>query len=228
MGVTADSYDADIRRAVYHLLFVPMLRLPDEAFLEQIQSEEFREALAAIGRAVPIPLMAEGLALVENYVEALAKGRENEEDYRALVDGLARDRTYLFRALAPDVGAPPPYETQYRNHLTREAGIGEMTDVYRAAGMEVGDEVHERPDYLGVELAFMTRLIEAELDAGTEALEGLRESQAAFFFDHLGQWAPDYVSDALGHARTDFFIGVLKVAQALFERESTYLEPYAR
>lgn len=224
MCAVSAPYDAQVRYATYHLVFVPMLRLPDDEFLGQIQSTEFLAMLESIRGAVPIPLMSEGLDLIEGYVDGLSEA--GGKDHEVLVDTLARDRTYLFRALAPDVGAPPPYETQYRDKRVREASIGELADAYRAAGLEVSNAVHERPDYLGVELAFMARLIEAEAHAGMSDLDELRKNQASFYFDHVGRWAPHYASDALSHARTDFFVGLLKVAQALFERESTYLLAY--
>ncbi|MCI8424157.1 MAG: molecular chaperone TorD family protein [Adlercreutzia sp.] len=218
------GYDATARLQAYNLLLAPMLRLPDEVFLAQLTSEEFAGVLHAIGEAVPIPLMAEGLALIKRYTERLAAARNDAEAYDAMVEDLACDRTYLFRALAPDVGAPPPYETQYCDLRSKEAGIGAVAEAYRQAGMEVGDDVHERPDYLGVELAFMAHLIECELAVeAAEEIAALREAQAAFYGDHLGRWASDYVQDALSHARTDFFLGLLMVGQALLEREDAHL-----
>ena len=119
-----------------------------------------------------------------------------------------------------------PYESVYtsdRGIMMQEAYTS-VARAYREQALAKDPAFTEPEDHLAVELAFMAHLIECELAVeAAEEIAALREAQAAFYGDHLGRWASDYVQDALSHARTDFFLGLLMVGQALLEREDAHL-----
>lgn len=196
------AVDAQARAQCYSLVAVPLFRLPDEEFAAQVQSEEFASVLARVEEGLGTSEMSEGLGLVRRAVDELRAQPE-------VLDAWARDRTYLFRALAPDVGAPPPYESFWHVPGSTESVMAGLTETYRRAGMDVAPDSHERVDYLGVELMFMMQLVADGMDA--EADE--------FFRAHLGRWVPRYVAEALPLAQTDFFKGLLQVLSALLKAE---------
>ena len=136
---------------------------------------------------------------------------------------LNRDRTYLFRALAPGVGAQPPYESYWTAKAEPGSVIVALRERYRAAGVEVDASAHDRSDYLGVEVAFMAALAEQEfqaVQAGDEiAAARLSSLRQAFLADHLGAWAPAYLTSARRMAKTRFYGEVLDALNAFLSKD---------
>lgn len=219
----------DARAAAYALVAVPLLRLPDEEFLSQLRSEAYATLLDEVSAASPGPAMAEALAAIRAYVGTLPEP-DDVDGTRAALDALVLDRTYLVRALAPDVGAPPPYETHWHGPEQGESVMLSLAEAYRKAGLTVATASHQRADYLGIELLFMMRLAQAEADAAIadEATRAaLHADQADFFRRHVGSWAVDYAQAALPHAATGFFRGLLQVLLALVGGERAVLAEQA-
>lgn len=216
MAASARVASADIQTRVfaYSLVSVPLFRLPNDEFLDEIKSVDFAGALAEIESGFRSEAMATGISSIREYV--------SDACIESLPD-LARDRTYLLRALAPGVGAPPPYESFWRRSGSSETTMAALSDLYRQSDLDVAPSAHERVDYLGVELMFMMRLIASEADAGAGELEAIRAQETRFFFEHLDPWVAEYVRAALPHAKTGFFGGLLQVLLALVEADAAYL-----
>lgn len=206
--------NAQVRSLVLSLAAVPMLRLPDNDLLDQLTSPSFAEALATIEQAFPGEPMAEGLELLRSCGEEVAS--LEPADRSALLAELGRDRTYLLRALAPDAGAPPAYESHWAAPGSTESVMLDLTQTYRRAGVELSTEAHERPDYLGIELLFLGELAARELEEGANA-SALRAEQRYFWAAHVEPWAAGYLHEALPMAQTDLYRGALTVALALTE-----------
>ncbi len=206
--------NARARSLALSLAAVPMLRLPDNDLLAQLTSPSFAEALATIGQAFSSKTMAEGLELLQGCSKTIAQ--LEPADRPALLAELGRDRTYLLRALAPDVGAPPAYESHWAAPGSTESVMLDLTQTYRRAGVELSGEAHERPDYLGVELLFLSELAARELEEGADA-EALQAEQERFWATHVEPWATRYLREALPLAQTDLYRGTLTVALALTE-----------
>lgn len=236
-------YDAQARYLCYSLAAACMLRLPDEGFAHEVCSDEFADALSRMEASSASPALAKGVSLMREYVAAMRSARAAGESgeavkeacrrsgepgrQREILDELAKDRTYLFRALGPGVGAPPAYETHWRKPLVAGSVISELTELYRSFGMEVSPEVHERADYLGVELAFMMHLVERELGAKADDPSSIRLHEKSFFSDHLVSWVPLYLREAEVVAKTGFFKGALLIMQGLMDSESEYFGAFA-
>lgn len=229
-NVGAGEKAAQVRAQWCGLVAVPLLRLPDQQFMEEICSEEFGRVLDDVERACGAQDAcaaegARGAELLRAYVRAVRQAVEQGGEACAGVLGeLVRDRTYLIRAIRPGVGAPPPYESHWATPGAGESVILDLTRTYARAGLEVSPQTHQRPDYLGIELMYFARLVEREAQASDEPARGAaRAEQAAFFEGHLGRWAGDYLRAALPHAQADFFRGLLMLACALVESEATLL-----
>ena len=75
--------------------------------------------------------------------------------------------------------------------------LADLAAFYRAFGLEVTDEAHERHDHLCLEAEFMSVLaakeayaLEHQLDAEQVAL--CRDAQKKFLREHLGRWLPAF------------------------------------
>ena len=186
------------RLEVYQLFSVLLMRPINEVTAQWLESEEAAALLMRLG--------IDPASLAE-----------------ADLDALNRDRTYLFRALAPGVGAQPPYESYWTAKAEPGSVIVALRERYRAAGVEVDASAHDRSDYLGVEVAFMAALAEQELQAvqaGDEiAAARLSSLRQAFLADHLGAWAPAYLTSARRMAKTRFYGEVLDALNAFLSKD---------
>lgn len=131
---------------------------------------------------------------------------------------LAVDRTKLFRGVDPE-GLLPPYESFWGSK--GESGLAATLRAYRAAGFEPSQTNRERQDYLGVELAFLATLAQAEADAAAHGApdakaSDLRAVRRTFLNDHIIPWLPTYCAAALPYARTPYFQTLLPLLSVLF------------
>jgi DMSO reductase family type II enzyme chaperone len=92
----------------------------------------------------------------------------------------------------------PPYETRYgTGHLFQQTQqLADIAGFYRAFGLTLSDEAHERPDHLTIELEFLHFLCFKEAYAlqhhGAEQAELCRDAERTFLTDHLLQWASSF------------------------------------
>jgi TorA maturation chaperone TorD len=123
-------------------------------------------------------------------VRARALAREPPPVWGALADAYGRVFGHTAR------GAVPPYETEYGEDSVfgppRE--MADLSAFYRAFGLVVRPDAHERPDHIACECELMLVLARKEalaLERGDIAmLEAIRGATRAFLRDHLGRWAP--------------------------------------
>ncbi|MDP2950488.1 MAG: molecular chaperone TorD family protein [Chloroflexota bacterium] len=140
----------------------------------------------------------------------LAEGLRQSLDLLPVTEGLRREATSLGRALEGkgdrDLAAALgllshahtatglPYETEYTvtDVFLKAHQLADVAGFYRAFGLEVGGERHERPDHLAVELEFMYFLALKEAHAcrsgHAEGAEICIDAQKKFLQDHLGRW----------------------------------------
>lgn len=118
-------------------------------------------------------------------------------------------------------GAVPPYETEYGADSLFQP-THEMSDLvafYRAFGLRLRPEAHERPDHVACEcefLAFLARKEAYARDRGDEPMREATETAARRFLrDHLGRWAPAF-GRLLARRDPDGFFGGLGALCAEF------------
>jgi len=99
--------------------------------------------------------------------------------------------------LTPDC---PPYETQYGStHIFWQSQqLADIAGFYRAFGLELSQQAHERLDHLAVELEFMGYLslkeayaLERHHDAQGAVVQ---DAQRKFLNEHLGRWVGAFSS----------------------------------
>lgn len=127
-----------------------------------------------------------------------------------ILQELAVDRAQLLRGMSPS-GPRPPYESLYVNQPPQKIA-GQLMDFYNHAGVSPLEEIHESPEYIGMELAFMHDLSSRELEAvkvgDLKTADQLHEMQNLFLKEHLGKWAGLFADEMFQHAKTDFYRGI--------------------
>lgn len=128
--------------------------------------------------------------------------------------------------LTPDC---PPYETQFREtHIFQQAQmLADIAGFYKAFGLDVSENAHERADHLSVELEFMGTLCLKEWHALASGREGnaevCRDAQKKFLGDHLGVWAGAFAEGLAGRAAGTPYAGVAGELNAFVRDECARL-----
>jgi putative dimethyl sulfoxide reductase chaperone len=217
---------ADLARArasFYAFLDIHFLELPGGAFVSALRDGQFRGVLKelALGNEIR-PEIAEGASLMQAYLDGT-----KTLDVAELAERLGVDRTRLYRGTSPQAGPPPPYEALWIREGEECPVLQELAGIYARGGFRLKADVHERLDYIGIQMNFMERLVTNEISA-REAGDPVRvrttlDEEKGFMQNHLGRWAPKFVLSALDHARTDFYRGHLHMLKGFFEQEQETL-----
>lgn len=117
------------------------------------------------------------------------------------------DWTRLFRGLSPNYGPKPPYELVYEPHSDEISGLLSLKQLYNNAGLDIAEDAHNRPDYLGFELEFAAYLLEheGETELGT--------TYSQFCEQHLS-WIRAFCNEAKPFAKTAFYSWHLEALEA--------------
>ncbi len=219
---------AQTRSLVYSLVILPFTALPDPGFAETVRNEDFLGILERLEQTTDLPAdMRSGARLM---LECLRSWPAS--DMVGLSEALGVERTRLYRGLAPDYGPPPPFEAAWTGRgKPVNAILRELARFYRRSGLSVAANQTERPDSISVELAFQRQLVLREEEAwrrGTpKAAEESLQLQLAFLTDHLAEWTPRFIEEALPQAKTGFYQGHLTMLRGFLADEEAYLRSFA-
>lgn len=219
--IILNSKEADERSRVYLLLSGFYMERPGEEFIAKLQTAKFRNTLEILSSSENSKI-AEAAELFRAFLDSI----RNTPIEEVAVE-LGVDFTRLFRGIKKGYSPPPPYESLWRGE---DRIMGEWTlkvlEKYQNSGisMDMRDEI---PDYIGIELKFMSLLCFHEANCWKEikienALRFL-EMEAQFLRDHLGVWVPAYVTSAMESAKTLFYKAALHLTVGVLEMEQSGL-----
>ena len=117
------------------------LTLPDEAFVRQMLD-------------YPEDDEAAGAQRIRQWAAANAEG-----EMGAVLEQVAVDRTRLFRGLS-EIGPIPPYESLFVGGTKSDpVALSGVAGCYGKIGFQQVGGVHDSPEYLGNEMAFMDQVL---------------------------------------------------------------------
>jgi putative dimethyl sulfoxide reductase chaperone len=136
--------------------------------------------------------------------------------------GPAEEHTFLFARQTPC----PPYEsTYYAGGL--EQNLADVAAFYRAFGLQLAPEAHERADHISSQLEFMAVLCAKEARALssnlTEPAETCRTARRSFLEFHLGRWTPAFAARLEAKARLPLYPALAGVLLAYLAHEAEEL-----
>ena len=134
-----------------------------------------------------------------------------------------------YRHIFPHVesGDCPSHEMAYtaQNIFQETEDLSDLAGFFRAFGLELTER--ERPDHISVELEFMYVLTYKEayalLHHGGEKARFCRTVQRKFMDDHLGRWAPRFVTLLARNAEDGHLRAAAILAQAFLDQEIALL-----
>ena len=190
-----------LNRSKMYLLFSWSLLFPeDEEFLDYLQCGEFVEDGRAALDGLRAALEGQGGDRTKQKIAALHKQLDQIEKLVSaecvnwkLTDLQSEHRRVFTNVITLDC---PPYETLFGNdHVFAQSHVmGDIAGFYKAFGVELSKDIHERLDHLSVEFEFMHFLTYKESYSrchdGMEKTEIVVEAQKKFVKNHIGRWVP--------------------------------------
>ena len=190
-----------LNRSKIYLLFSWSLLYPeDEEFLDYLQCGEFVEDGRAALDGLRLALDGIGgdrasqkIALMKKQFDQIEKLVSAECVNWQIGDLQTEHRRVFTNVITLDC---PPYETLFGNdHVFAQSHVmGDIAGFYKAFGVELSKDVHERLDHLSVELEFMHFLTYKESYTrwrdGIDKTEIVVDAQKKFIKNHIGRWVP--------------------------------------
>ena len=195
------SVERALNRSKVYLLFSWSLLYPeDDEFLDYLQCGEFVEDGRAALEGLRVALDGMGGDRAKQKVGLLNKQLDMIEKLVAaecvnwqLGDLQTEHRRVFTNVITLDC---PPYETLFGNdHVFAQSHVmGDIAGFYKAFGVELSKDIHERLDHLSVEFEFMHFLTYKESYSrchdGSEKTEIVVDAQKKFVKNHIGRWVP--------------------------------------
>ena len=190
-----------LNRSKIYLLFSWSLLYPeDEEFLDYLQCGEFVEDGRAALDGLRLALDGIGgdrasqkIALMKKQFDQIEKLVSAECVNWQIGDLQTEHRRVFTNVITLDC---PPYETLFGNdHVFAQSHVmGDIAGFYKAFGVELSKDVHERVDHLSVGLEFMHFLTYKESYSrchdGIDKTEIVVDAQKKFIKNHIGRWVP--------------------------------------
>jgi TorA maturation chaperone TorD len=157
-----------------------------------------------------------------NFVKAASQLRDSFTDKTAFAKLLHEDYLRLFARGIPTLA--PAYESQYLKKVADKSGYNSssVTEFYNSYGWQSRFKGKIADDHLGIELLFLTLLIDKYLILDDVACrEEMRNEVRRFINHHILSWVPEWNQKVQIHANTLSFKGIgnliLSCAEDIFK-----------
>jgi TorA maturation chaperone TorD len=144
-----------------------------------------------------------------NFVKAASQLRESFSDKATFGRKLHDDFLRLFTR--PEPALAPAFESHYTRQISDDSGYysSNVTEFYKSYGWESRFKGRINDDHLGIELLFLTLLIDKYLILDDEACLGeMRKEIRRFIKHHILSWVPQWNNKVQAHADTLSFKGI--------------------
>ena len=229
------------RSKLYLLLSWSLLYPEDDEFLDYLQCGEFvedgRAALDALQTALDNLGGERGkqkIGLLRKHFDHIERLVGSECVNWQLSDLQAEHRRVFSNVITLDC---PPYETLFGNdHVFAQSHVmGDIAGFYKAFGVELSKDIHERLDHLSVEFEFMHFLAYKESYSrchdGAEKTQIVVDAQKKFVKNHIGRWVPLFCRMLVKKADSGLFKMVADMTLDWMDFEAAFLnvtpQPYS-
>ena len=229
------------RSKLYLLLSWSLLYPEDDEFLDYLQCGEFVEDGRAALDALQTALDNLGGERAKQKIGLLRKHFDHTERLVGsecvnwqLSDLQAEHRRVFSNVITLDC---PPYETLFGNdHVFAQSHVmGDIAGFYKAFGVELSKDIHERLDHLSVEFEFMHFLAYKESYSrchdGAEKTQIVVDAQKKFVKNHIGRWVPLFCRMLVKKADSGLFRNVADMTLDWMDFEAAFLnvtpQPYS-
>ena len=221
------------RSKLYLLVSWSLLYPEDDEFLDYLQCGEFVEDGRAALDALETALDGIGgdrakqkLALMRKQFDQIEKLIASECVNWQLSELQAEHRRVFSNVITLDC---PPYETLFGNdHVFAQSHVmGDIAGFYKAFGVELSKDIHERLDHLSVEFEFMHFLAYKESYSrchdSAEKTQIVVDAQKKFVKNHIGRWVPLFCRMLIKKADSGLFKHVADMTSDWMDFEAAFL-----
>jgi len=152
------------------------------------------------------------------FINAASQLRQSIGDQSSSVKFMKEDYLNLFTGTGNPLA--PPYESVYRSkeHLMFDRQTSEVREFYRSYGWESKFKDKIPDDHLGIELLFLTLMIEKYLEFDDHVCEKEMRNEIVRFIDqHLLSWVSKWNADIQKYSVTIGYKGVATLIHASIE-----------
>lgn len=143
------------------------------------------------------------------FIKAASQLRASVGDQNCSIIMMKEDYLNLFTGTGNPLA--PPYESVYRSpdHLMFDKQTSEIRDFYKSYGWESKFKGKIPDDHLGVELLFLTLMIEKYLELDDEICNSeMRDEIRRFIDQHIMSWVPEWNKSIQQNANTLSYKGI--------------------
>jgi TorA maturation chaperone TorD len=208
MAETATS-----RSNIYGLLAAVFRAEPSAAFLAQVKSSEFANALESLDLSLG--------------------GDFQDTPCDQLAEGLAVEYTRLFIGPGPHISPHESMNMEFENPMEGTLWGPQTVKVKKfieAAGLEYDESFGGMPDHVSAELEFMQRLATKEAEAWEEPNEefatNILKIEERFLDEHLSRWISRFCETVIETSEHPFYQGFAEVTKGFLEYEGKSLQAF--
>lgn len=157
-------------------------------------------------------------SLNPRFIKAASQLHESVGDQNSNIDMMSSDYKSLF--VGNSTPSAPPFESLYRSkdYLVFEKQRSEVMEFYNSYGWESRYKGKISDDHLGIELLFLTRMIEKYLVLDDEACNSEMRNEIRRYINlHLLSWVPDWNEQIQKNAITISYKGIGTLVLACIE-----------
>ncbi|MEQ6375633.1 molecular chaperone TorD family protein [Bacillaceae bacterium S4-13-56] len=202
------------RSRIYELFGRLWLELPQKELV--VQSQE------GFWKGFPVPVDNDQMT---RGIDELLKWSEASKNYSVeeTVTELRSDYAKLF--IGPATVEAPPWESVYRSKRKNVFGLQTyaVRDFFHRFGLELTRKNQEPDDHIGLELLFMSYLIDCISNQKFEEQE-LIKAQSQFLEEHILTWISDFSNDVQKNANTPFYKGLALLCEGFVTMDKQNLQ----
>jgi putative dimethyl sulfoxide reductase chaperone len=142
-----------------------------------------------------------------NFIKAASQLRNSCGDKSICLKMLREDFLRLFDTQNKTLA--PAFESKYRHNGNSSSSLKSVTDFYKSYGWESKFKGSVEDDHLGIELLFLTVLIDRYLTLDDEACRSEMRREICRFVDtHILSWIPKWNKKVQDHSNTTSYKGI--------------------
>jgi TorA maturation chaperone TorD len=160
------------------------------------------------------------------FILAASQLRESVKDASDNIKIMRKDFLDLFAGTGNPLA--PPYESVYRSrdHLLFDKQTAEVREFYNSYGWESKFKGNIPDDHLGIEMLFLTLMIEKYLEFEDKSCEDEMKIEIRRFIDqHLLSWIPQWNVNIQEHSQTLGYKGIGNLVHASVEDINGLMSP---
>lgn len=197
----------EVQRAAVYGLLARLFTYPREDTLEILSRGNLLESLSGLDEGLVTPVYQ-----LTELIQTLGYARLCEEYVHVFGHTVSNEC--------------PPYETSYgeSNIFQQTQVMADIAGFYKAWGLDLAPDAHDRVDHISAECEFMgfllLKLHYVRSKGEKEAEEICLDSCKKFLKDHMGKWVPNFSILVIKKAPNGLYAEAAKFMKNFVEKES--------